>query len=65
MRKSVSKLVMQPSFRAVGAKHTWNGRHLKNLKIRDKRMAVRHGMPTALKLGCITNWTKGIFGSIL
>ena len=32
-RKSVSKLVMQPSFRAVGQTHA-NGRHLKNPKIK-------------------------------
>ena len=40
-RKSMSKLVIQPSFRA---KHTLNGRHSKNLKIRDKCMAVGHSM---------------------
>ena len=41
MRKSnMSKLV---SHIRVLAKHTWNGRHLKNPNIRDKCMAVRHG----------------------
>ena len=32
----MSKFVMQPSFRAVGQKHMWNGRHFKPPKIIDK-----------------------------
>ena len=54
MRKSMSKLVILPSSEQL-AKHTQNGTHVTNSKIRDKRMAVSQASNICLQFMLISS----------